>query len=262
MSTVWFNGEIREDESVSFSAFDHPLWRGDGVFESTRTEGSQIFFLRRHLERLAHSAQLLEMVPPDVQALTSAALEVASSSSISGNSSLRITAFPNGDRLITHRAVAPKNLAPKLVIYPEPQFSQSRMHSAKSLSYARSATALRWAEKHGANEVVFLDEAGLTVETALANFVAEIDGEFVTPLLPNGGLRGITRSLALEWFPEISERHITVADLERATGILLLSGVRFIRPALSLNGRDLHNSSAAQAIASDFELRAQANPNY
>ncbi len=262
MSTVWFNGEFLEGGDVSLSAFEHPFLRGDGVFESTRTEGSQIFFLRRHLERLSHSAQLLEMVSPDIEAMSSAALEVASSSHISGNGSLRITSFSNGDRLITHREIAPTNLAPKLAIYPDPQFSQSRIHSAKSLSYARSSAALRWAEKHGANEVVFVDEAGLAVETALANFVAEIDGEFVTPPLPSGGLRGITRSLALEWFPEISERHITVTALERATGILLLSGVRFIRPALSLCGRILQNSSAARSIASDFELRARANPNY
>jgi branched-chain amino acid aminotransferase len=189
-------------------------------------------------------------------------MKVVFSSNIVGGGSLRITAFPNGDLLITHRALAPTNLSPKLVIYPEPQFSQSRIHAAKSLSYARSATALRWAEKQGGDEAIFVDEAGLAIETALANFVAEIDGEFVTPPLASGGLRGITRALALEWFPTISERPLPVADLENATGILLLSGVRFIRPASTLSGRSLQNSLAAQTMASDFELRARANPNY
>ncbi|MEI8066405.1 MAG: aminotransferase class IV [Actinomycetes bacterium] len=262
MSSVWLNGEFLQGDGLTFSAFDHPFLRGDGIFESTRTEGARIFFLRRHLERLARSAQLLEMERPDLDELARSAKSVVDNSQIPESGSLRISIFSNGDHLITHRSQSTVSELPRLAIYPERQYSQSRIQTAKSLSYARSAAALRWAEKAGAEEVIFLDENGFAMETALANFVAEIAGELVTPNLENGALRGITRSLALEWFPSISERDITQAELESASGILVLSGVRFIRPAAALNGRALQNSAAMQTIASEFELRARANPNY
>ncbi len=262
MSSVWLNGEFLQSDALSFSAFDHPLLRGDGVFESTRTEGTQIFFLQRHLARLARSAQLLEMECPDLDELARSAQAVVNNSDDYESGSLRITIFSNGDQLITHRSSANVGQPPRLAIYPELQYSQSRIQTAKSLSYARSAAALRWAAKAGADEVIFVNESGFAMETALANFVIEIAGELVTPRLDNGGLRGITRSLALEWFPAIAVRDITLAELESASGILVLSGVRFIRPAASLNGRMLQSSVGMRTIASEFELRARANPNY
>jgi len=136
------------------------------------------------------------------------------------------------------------------------------LHTAKTISYARSAAALRWAKKHDADEVVFVDEQGLVLETALANLVVDLTGELVTPPISLGGLAGITRRLVLDWFPEVTERAISTIELKSASGILVLSGVRFIRAATSLDGRELQNTQKMQTLASGFEIRAQANPNY
>lgn len=261
MSTVWSNGSFQCDDLFTVSAFDHPIFRGDGIFESTRTEGNQIYFLGRHLDRLAQSAQILEISIPDPRVLAAVCQEVVTTSGLTGDGALRITIFANGDQLITHRQSSPPGSAPRLAIYPEIQFSGSNLLTAKTLSYARSGAALRWATAHGADEVIFVDENGSAVETALANFVVESNGKFFTPPIRSGALRGITRQLALDWFPEISEKRLSIQDVENADGILIMSGVRFIRAAASINGRLLDHSEAAVKIARDFYFRARANPN-
>jgi len=127
MTSTWFNGEFQDDAQISLSAFDHPVLRGDGIFESTRTEGSQIFFLNRHLERLLGSAEIMEMPKPHSRELLETAQEVVSHSKMEGRGVLRICLFSNGDLLITHKAISSDPEPVKLVIFPEPQYSLSRI---------------------------------------------------------------------------------------------------------------------------------------
>ena len=47
---------------------DLAVTRGDGVFESIGVVGGRLIELPRHLTRLAHSAELLELPAPDLAA--------------------------------------------------------------------------------------------------------------------------------------------------------------------------------------------------
>ena len=51
-------------EEGTISPFDHGLLTGDGVFETLRVYGGTPFAIRRHLDRLAHSARGLGLRLP------------------------------------------------------------------------------------------------------------------------------------------------------------------------------------------------------
>ena len=66
---VWIDGSLVDVDDARISPFDHGLLVGDGVFETMRVYGGRPFAWRRHLDRLAASANGLGLTVPDRDAL-------------------------------------------------------------------------------------------------------------------------------------------------------------------------------------------------
>ena len=74
---IWFNGEIRDESECTVSVASHALHYGTSVFEGIRgyktPDGTAIFRLTDHLERLYFSASIYSMpVPHDLETLHTA----------------------------------------------------------------------------------------------------------------------------------------------------------------------------------------------
>ncbi len=80
-------------------------------------------------------------------------------------------------------------------------------------------------EHASADDVILVNREGRLTETTRANLVLEIEGSLLTPPISSGLLPGVRRAQALR-SGEIRERELTLEDLNRATGIYLLSSVR------------------------------------
>ena len=85
--SVWLNGELVDDAAVS--VFDHGLLTGDGVFETLRVYDGVPFAMRRHLERLAGSADGLGLRLPEFD--LRAAMEAVVAANGDGDARLRLT---------------------------------------------------------------------------------------------------------------------------------------------------------------------------
>ena len=247
---------------ISLPTSAHPWLRGDGVFETIRTEGQTIFFLERHLARLRNSAAKLyfgEVNSPDLFDL---AEQVVTESAIEGVGRLRITKFSNGENLVTHEAHEPVMTPARLVTFPGVRASYDFLNSAKTLSYARSSAAIRWANANLGDDAIFINEKSEVMESALANLLFEIDGVLITPSLESGGLPGTIRQIMLEWFPQVQEGIIFKSDLSRATGAALLSSLREVQMVASIDLIRLTQSNELLAIARQLHERARRQPNY
>ena len=63
-AVVCLNGQIVSKEDAKVSIFDHGYLYGDGIFETLRAYGGNIFRLRQHLDRLWRSAQYFHLSIP------------------------------------------------------------------------------------------------------------------------------------------------------------------------------------------------------
>ena len=247
---------------ISLPTSAHPWLRGDGVFETIRTEGKTIFFLERHLARLRNSAAKLHFEEVHDPELLDLAQKVVTESAIDGVGRLRITKFSNGENLVTHEPYEAVTTAARLVTFPNIRASYDFLNSAKTLSYARSSTALRWANDNQGDDVIFINERAEVMESALANLLFEIDGALVTPSLESGCLPGTIRQLILEWFPKVQEGIILKSDLSRVTGAALLSSIREVQMVASIDLIPLTPSNELVAVAAQLHERARRQPNY
>lgn len=247
---------------ISLPTSGHPWLRGDGVFETIRTQGQTIFFLERHLARLHNSAVKLHFEAVNISDLFDLAEKVVTESAFESLGRLRINKFSNGENLITHEAYEPVTTSARLVTFPNIRASYDFLNSAKTLSYARSATALRWANANQGDDAIFINEKAEVMESALANLLFEIDGQLITPTLESGGLPGTIRQIVLEWFPQVQEGIILQSDLPRVTGAALLSSLREIQMVASIDLAPLTQSKELLAIAEQLHQRARRQPDY
>ncbi len=246
------------DIVINFHDPQHPWLRADGIFESMKSEGRVIYFLDRHLARMRRSAADLRFLPYDESALR---MQIAEECEPLEMSRLRVTLFSNGEFFITQNAISPR-IEWNLAISTARKFSQSRITGHKTLSYTEASVGIREARELGADDFLYLNEREELVETGLANILLEIDGQLFTPSISSGLLPGIVRALALEWFPQISERPLTVNDLSKASGLYLLSSLReFSLVDRVLNVANFQTSATVDNIRAEFTNRARLDPN-
>jgi branched-chain amino acid aminotransferase len=222
---IWVNDRL-VDELV-LPATGSPWLMGDGVFESLRTYDSQPFALQRHIERLLSSAHAMNVKIPEESSITRGINEVLDSNPASPFGRLRITLLSDGTLVITHTLFEPSTQALSLAQSESIQHSNRGTSGMKTMSYAENSTALRKAQARGYDDVVFCNETGEVVETALANLIWFDGQNWWTPALSSGCLPGVTRSLLIENFG-IKENQIYPEEIKSAKSLAITSSVREI----------------------------------
>jgi branched-subunit amino acid aminotransferase/4-amino-4-deoxychorismate lyase len=225
------------------------LW-GDHVFEIIRAEGRFLCDGDSHLARLARSASLVRMAPPDLAAIARAIAATLAATGAATSSSVRVM-WTRGDA----RGLAPATAgAGRLVITVEPLLpapaagvSLAVVHgartglvpaAAKSGNYLASVLALAAAADAGADDALLVDADGHALETATANlFVIDAAG-IATPtgaLLP-----GITAARVAQLLGEVGHTVLTApVSLERvqlAAELFVTSARRGPVPVVALDG--------------------------
>jgi para-aminobenzoate synthetase/4-amino-4-deoxychorismate lyase len=95
----------------------------------------------------------------------------------------------------------------------------------------REAYASRAARHPGVDDVLLVNERGEVTETCIANLAVRLDHRWWTPPTASGCLPGVERGRLLE-LGLLHERVLTVADLERAEDLAVVSSLRGWRPAV------------------------------
>ena len=224
---IWLNDRLVED--LNLPATGGGWLMGDGAFESLRTYDSKPFALQRHLDRLVQTAEKMELERPDVESIRGGVHQVISHNVCRPYGRLRITALSDGNVVITHIPFTENSNSLKLSNAESVQLSTRMSAGLKTVSYAENSIALRRAQRQGFDDVVFANEKGNIVESALANIIW-FDGEsWWTPSLATGCLPGVTRALLIENFG-VKEGLITSQGLLETEALAVTSSVREIVP--------------------------------
>lgn len=254
------------DGEFHLPATGHPWLRGDGLFETIKSENGELFFLDRHISRLALAAKELRFEEADFRSIRHEIGQLVQRTAGIPRGRFRITLFPDATFLLSHEE-APLRISPqKLYLSPKARFSDAPLTGKKSLSYGEGSFGLRLAKSYGCDDLLYLNEREEVVETGLANILVEHRGNFTTPSLESGCLPGIVRGVLLDWFKDVKQSVITLEDIASASGLYILSSMREIDLVTELHTasgtvQKFQISAAAEKLRADYLINSRSLPN-
>jgi branched-chain amino acid aminotransferase len=117
----------------------------------------------------------------------------------------------------------------------------------KSLAYLDNILAARDAIAAGADDALFLNDAGQPACSTIANLFVIRGNELATPPVSEGVLAGTMRALILESAAAAGlhgeERSLSSSEMLEADAVFLTNSVRFLAPVVSLDGAALHGGA-------------------
>lgn len=259
---VWVDGRLVGGEP-SFSALDHGITVGDGVFETGKVVDGTLFAASRHHERMERSLAGLGLPPLDRARLQEGIDAVLGLGPMEfGRLRYTVTGGPGplgSERgasgptyLVTAQEVPRPPRATTVAVVPWARNDLGALAGLKTTSYADNVVALAQARRLGATEALMPNTAGLLCEGTGSNVFVVLDGVVMTPSLDTGPLAGVTRALTIEWLRdeglEVVEDHLPMSILGDADEVWITSSVRDIcgvsrievsGPATTLGGLQL-----------------------
>ena len=234
---IWLDGELVPWQEAKVHVLTHTFHYGLGVFEGVRaykteSQGTCIFRLREHTDRLFRSAKILQMdMPWDKEILNEAQREVVRVNELE-EGYLRPMCFLGSegmglraDNLKTHVMVAAwpwpsymdpeardRGIAVRTSSYTRHHVNITMCKAKANGNYINSIMALREALDSGCEEALLLDNEGYVAEGSGENFFMVRDGVIYTPDLTSC-LDGITRNaifqIAADEGYQVREKRIT-----------------------------------------------------
>jgi branched-chain amino acid aminotransferase len=211
---------------------DPGLLLGLTVFETLRTYGGVPFRLDRHLDRLAASAQELDIALPPRDVM---AQEIGSK--IDCEARVRYTCTAGGHRVVDVEPIdesqvgADKRVA-RVRWDPSPWLPGAVKHGSRAAWQVA-------ARRLGVDEVVLVDSQGHLLEASRSNVFAVLDGVLVTPPLDGRFLSGVTRGALLEAADRagIGVRQAALPSDGPFQELYLSSTLKHLAPVTGLDGQ-------------------------
>jgi 4-amino-4-deoxychorismate lyase len=235
-------------------ADDEAVLRGRAAFETLRVYEGRPFRLAEHLERLARSAEVLELDAPDgpgLERLVGEALGglgdvdavlrlVWTPGAGHGPTGFAlVTPLPEGADAMRARGIELATLQLAIGTTAR-QASPWLLAGVKSTSYAVNMAAQHEARKRGADDALFLSLEGIALECPTSNVWFVEDGVLHTPGLDLGILAGVTRdtllAAAAEARMDVEEGAYPRTRLAAATEVFTSSSVREVMPVVRIDG--------------------------
>jgi branched-chain amino acid aminotransferase len=218
---IWMDGELVDWRDAKIHVLTHTLHYGCGAFEGVRAyntvNGTAIFRLQDHTDRLFNSAKILRMqIPFSKEQVNEAQKQVVKANGLESCyirplvwiGSQKLGVSPRGNQI--HLMVAAwawgaylgeegmqRGIRVKTSSYARHHVNIT-MTQAKAVSnYSNSILANMEALDDGYDEALLLDSSGFVAEGAGENVFIVKDGVVYTPDLSAGALNGITRNTTL-----------------------------------------------------------------
>ncbi|MBV1913204.1 MAG: branched-chain amino acid transaminase [Cycloclasticus sp.] len=265
---IWMDGKWVDWREAKVHVLTHTLHYGMGVFEGTRAyetnDGTAIFRLQDHTDRLFRSAHILNMkVPFDKDTLNQVQREAVSKNNLK-SAYLRPMCFYGSegmgiraDSLKVHVMVAAwewgkylgedgieKGIRIRTSSYTRNHVNSVMCKAKANGNYMNSILALQEAISCGYDEAMLLDHEGYVAEGSGENIFLVRNGKLITPDLTSA-LEGITREtifqLAKECNLEVVEKRITRDEVYVADEAFFTGTAAEVTPIREVDDRVIGN---------------------
>ena len=291
---IWMDGELVDWRDAKIHVLSHTLHYGCGAFEGVRAydtvNGTAIFRLQEHTERLFNSAKILRMKIPftqdevnEVQRTVVRANNLKSGyiRPLTWIGSQKLGVSPKGNRI--HLMVAAWTWGAYLgedgmkrgIRVKTSSFTRHHvnitMTQAKAVSnYTNSILANMEALDDGYDEALLLDASGFVSEGAGENLFIIKGGVIYTPDLSAGALNGITRNtvfhIAKDLGLEIVQKRITRDEIYIADEAFFTGTAAEVTPIRELDRIEIGIGSRGPVTekiqTAFFDIVNGRNPKY
>jgi len=263
---IWHDGQLVPWREATTHVLTHSLHYGLAVFEGVRAyktvDGTAIFRLKEHTDRLFNSAHIYRMAMPwDRETLMDAQKEVVRANRLE-SAYIRPIAFYGSEKMgvspkgaKVHVAIAAwpwgaylgeegmeKGIRVKTASYARHHVNVSMCRAKYSGTYANSILANMEALEHGYDEALLLDVDGFVAEGAGENLFVVKDGQIYEPEIASA-LVGITRAtvhtLAAELGHTVVSKRLTRDDIYIADEAFFTGTAAEVTPIRELDGRQI-----------------------
>lgn len=263
---IWYDGKLVPWREANTHVLTHSLHYGMGVFEGVRAyktpDGTAIFRLQAHTDRLFDSAHIMGMKIPFTKDEINEATRAAVRENNLDSAYIRPLAFYGSegmgiraDNLKVHVVIAAwhwgaymgeealeTGIKIRTSSFTRHHVNISMTRAKASGHYINSMLALQEAVSAGADEALLLDPEGYVAEGSGENIFIVKDGVIYTPEV-TACLNGITRNtvlaLAREQGVEIVEKRITRDEVYIADEAFFTGTAAEVTPIRELDGRQI-----------------------
>lgn len=265
--TVLINGEATDRISIS----DRGLLYGDGLFETLAVYEEQPLLWHEHYERLAQSADQLQIPIPAKQLLSDeltsvcAGLKKAVAKIILtrgvGGRGYSLPDSVSASRIISTHAWPsyPKAMIEEGVNIRVCDFRLAKQPGLSGLKHLNRLEQImarsEWSDP-GIFEGLLLDQEQHVIEGTMSNVFLINDNQLLTPDLSDSGVNGIIRQLILATAPEMGYRvsvtSLSLNDVLQSKEIFLCNSLMGVCPVRQLNNTVFSNRRRSQEIREHF----------
>jgi branched-chain amino acid aminotransferase len=291
---IWMDGQMVEWRDAKIHVLSHTLHYGCGAFEGVRAyktaQGTAIYRLQEHTQRLFNSAKILRMnIPFSLEEVMQAQKDVVRLNNLESCyirpltwiGSQKLGVSPKGNKI--HIMVAAwawgaylgeegmkRGIRVKTSSFTRHHVNIT-MTQAKAVSnYSNSILANMEALDEGYDEALLLDPAGFVSEGAGENIFVVKDGVVYTPDLSAGALNGITRNTILHICKdlglELVQKRITRDEIYIADEAFFTGTAAEVTPIRELDRIEIGAGSRGPITekiqAAFFDIVNGRNPKY
>ena len=256
---VYLNGAYVDGSNARISVDDRGFLFGDGVYEVTRVLGGRLFAGDRHMRRLERGMRELELRWPeglDASGLRAVSERLLHENDLVQGEAVVYAQVTRGVAARTH-AFPPSGTPPTVYVAVSPfkPIDELRAQGAaavtvadirwgrcdlKTIQLLPNVLAKQRAAAADAFEAVQVRD-GVVTEGASTNVFVVLDGVLRTHPADQRILAGVTREIVLELARELRlsarEEAVTVAELRRASEVLVTGTTTDVMPVVRLDGR-------------------------
>jgi len=263
---IWLDGELIPWRDAKIHVLTHSLHYGMGVFEGVRAyrtdQGTAIFRLEEHTDRLFRSAHILNMpMTLSKETINQATCAVVHENGLESGYIRPLVFYGSegmglrADNLKTHVMIAAwswgsymgeenmqQGIRVRTSSYTRHHVNISMCKAKATGHYINSTLALNEALASGADEAMLLDAQGYIAEGSGENIFLVRDGVLYTPTLTSA-LDGITRqtiiSLADELGLKVVEKQMTRDEAYVADEAFFTGTAAEVTPIRVIDGREI-----------------------
>lgn len=254
---VYLSGRLVPSEEATVSVFDAGFSHGAGLFETLRAYNGRVMSLVDHVERLNHSASVLEIpVALDVEQIRDAAEQLMEANDLR-EARLRLTVTPGDvprpgedpseDRAPTVLLVAEQvrpyskelyDAGMRVCICPYRQNPHDPLAGHKTLGYLPRLLAMKDAGAKRCHESLWFTTDNRLAEGSVSNVFTVRDGGLITPPVDTPILPGTVRKSIIELATAngigVTEAAINIDELLASSEVFLTGSVLEVMPVTAI----------------------------